>query len=62
MSIPAALCALVLALAIDTTCSIAEIVHAGVQSVSHAQREAARAFGVKPSPTMRLIILPLARG
>ncbi|MGY6571141.1 MAG: amino acid ABC transporter permease [Salinarimonas sp.] len=60
MNVPPALCALVLALSIYTSCFIAEIVRSGVQSVSHGQTEAARALGVKPSWTMRLIILPQA--
>ena len=37
---------------------IAEIVRAGIQSVSHGQTEAAYALGLKPNLTMRLVILP----
>ena len=39
---------------------IAEIVRAGIQSVSHGQTEAAFALGIKPNWTMRLVILPQA--
>jgi general L-amino acid transport system permease protein len=35
-------------------------VRAGIQSVSHGQTEAAHALGIKPSWTMRLVILPQA--
>lgn len=59
-SVPPAFCALVVALSIYTSCFIAEIVRAGIQSVGHGQTEAARALGVKPSRTMRFIILPQA--
>ncbi|WP_245185466.1 amino acid ABC transporter permease [Falsiroseomonas frigidaquae] len=59
-SVPPAFCALIVALSIYTSCFIAEIVRAGIQSVSHGQTEAARALGVKPSRTMRFIILPQA--
>lgn len=60
ISVPPAFCALVVALSIYTSCFIAEIVRAGIQSVAHGQTEAARALGVKPSRTMRFIILPQA--
>lgn len=60
LSVPPAFCALVVALAIYTSCFIAELVRAGIQSVAHGQTEAARALGVKPSRTMRFIILPQA--
>lgn len=59
-SVPPAFCALIVALSIYTSCFIAEIVRAGIQSVGHGQTEAARALGVKPSRTMRFIILPQA--
>jgi general L-amino acid transport system permease protein len=39
---------------------IAEIVRAGILSVSHGQTEASSALGVRPNITMRLIILPQA--
>ncbi len=60
VNVPPSLAALILALSIYTSCFIAEIVRSGIQSVSHGQTEAARALGVKPSWTMRLIILPQA--
>ena len=60
LTVPPSFCALVLALAIYTSCFIAEIVRAGIQSVAHGQTEAARALGVKPARTMRHIILPQA--
>ncbi len=52
--------ALLLALAIYTAAFIAEIVRAGIQSVSHGQTEAAYSLGVKPGVTLRLVILPQA--
>ena len=39
---------------------IAEIVRAGIQSVSHGQTEAARALGLREGPLLRLIIIPQA--
>lgn len=52
--------ALWLALSLYTAAFIAEIVRAGIQSVSHGQTEASYALGVKPNWTMRLIIIPQA--
>jgi general L-amino acid transport system permease protein len=52
--------ALWFALSVYTSAFIAEIVRAGIQSVSHGQTEAAFALGVKPNWTMRLIIIPQA--
>ena len=52
--------ALWFALSVYTAAFIAEIVRAGIQSVSHGQTEAAYALGVKPNWTMRLIIIPQA--
>ncbi len=52
--------ALLLALVIYTAAFIAEIVRAGIQSVSHGQTEAASALGVKPSHRMRLVVVPQA--
>lgn len=60
MMVPPAFCALLIALSVYTSCFIAEMVRAGVQSVSHGQTEAAYALGVKPTWTMRLIIIPQA--
>ncbi len=52
--------ALWFALSVYTAAFIAEIVRAGIQSVSHGQTEASYALGVQPNWTMRLIILPQA--
>jgi general L-amino acid transport system permease protein len=47
-------------LVIYTSAFIAEVVRAGVQSVSKGQREAATAVGLSSFQTMRLVILPQA--
>ena len=52
--------ALLLALVVYTAAFIAEIVRAGIQSVSHGQTEAASALGVKPNHRMRLVVIPQA--
>ncbi|EPJ43932.1 MAG: amino acid ABC transporter permease [Osedax symbiont Rs1] len=52
--------ALWFALSIYTGAFIAEIVRAGIQSVSHGQTEAAHALGIKPNFTMRLVVIPQA--
>ncbi len=52
--------ALTWALSAYTGAFIAEIVRSGIQSVSHGQTEAAYALGVRPSWTMRLIVVPQA--
>ncbi len=52
--------ALWFALSVYTSAFIAEIVRAGIQSVSHGQTEASYALGIKPNWTMRLIIIPQA--
>ncbi|MHA1565981.1 MAG: amino acid ABC transporter permease [Alphaproteobacteria bacterium] len=52
--------ALLLALSIYTASFIAEIVRAGIQSVSHGQSEAAHALGVRPRQTLKLVIIPQA--
>ena len=54
------LIALTLALSIYTASFIAEIVRSGIQSVSHGQTEAARSLGLKPSVTLRKVIIPQA--
>ncbi|MDX5361895.1 MAG: amino acid ABC transporter permease [Alphaproteobacteria bacterium] len=54
------LISLVLALAIYTASFIAEIVRAGILSVSHGQTEASYALGMRPGTTLRLIIIPQA--
>jgi general L-amino acid transport system permease protein len=60
MTVPPAFCALLLALSVYTSCFIAEIVRAGIQSVSHGQTEASYALGLKPGWTMRMIVIPQA--
>jgi general L-amino acid transport system permease protein len=52
--------ALLLGLIIYTASFIAEIVRAGILSVSWGQTEAASALGLKPGLTMRLVVLPQA--
>ena len=54
------LVALTLALSIYTAAFIAEIVRAGILSVSHGQIEAAHALGLKHGHTLRLVVLPQA--
>jgi len=54
------LIALWIALSLYTAAFIAEIVRAGIMSVSKGQSEAAFALGIKPKWTMNLIILPQA--
>lgn len=52
--------ALLVGITVYTAAFIAEIVRAGIQSVSHGQVEAARAIGLRPGLVMRLVILPQA--
>ncbi len=52
--------ALLFALSIYTGAFIAEIVRAGIQSVSHGQTEAAHSLALRPSQTLRLVIIPQA--
>jgi general L-amino acid transport system permease protein len=54
------LIALWFALSTYTAAFIAETVRSGIQAVSRGQREAAASLGLKPSLTMRLVILPQA--
>ncbi|WP_406736109.1 amino acid ABC transporter permease [Thioclava sp. GXIMD4215] len=55
-----ALVALWLGLTLYTGAFIAEIVRAGIMSVSRGQSEAAFALGLRPNRTMKLVILPQA--
>lgn len=50
----------VLALSLNASAYVSEIFRAGILSVSHGQIEAARALGLTPVQTMRLVILPQA--
>ena len=52
--------ALLFGLSIYTAAFIAEVVRAGILAVSHGQTEAAYSLGVKPGPTLRLIVVPQA--
>jgi general L-amino acid transport system permease protein len=52
--------ALILGLALNTSAFIAEIVRGGIIAVSHGQTEAALALGLRPSWTLRLVIIPQA--
>jgi general L-amino acid transport system permease protein len=52
--------ALLFGLVIYTAVFIGEIVRSGIQSVNKGQREAARALGLTPSQTLRLVIFPQA--
>jgi general L-amino acid transport system permease protein len=54
------LAALLAALSVYTAAFIAEIVRAGIQAVSHGQTEAAYSLGLRPSFTLRLVIIPQA--
>lgn len=52
--------ALLLGLVLYTAAFIAEIVRAGILSVSVGQQEAAKAIGLKPMQSLRLVIFPQA--
>lgn len=54
------LAALTLALSIYTGTFIAEAVRSGILAVSHGQTEAAGALGLKPTQTLKLVIIPQA--
>ncbi len=56
----ASLIALWLGLSLYTGTYIVEAVRSGIEAVSKGQTEAAFALGIKPGPTMRLVILPQA--
>ncbi|WP_407944963.1 amino acid ABC transporter permease [Ostreibacterium oceani] len=60
MTIPPEFLALWFSLSIYTGAFIAENVRAGIMSVSHGQTEAAFSLGIKPSYTLRLVIIPQA--
>jgi general L-amino acid transport system permease protein len=52
--------ALIVGIGVSTAAYVAEIVRAGIMSVSHGQTEAASALGLKSQWTLRLVILPQA--
>ena len=51
---------LLIGLSVYTASFIAEVVRAGIQSVSKGQSEAAKALGLKPALVMQLVIFPQA--
>ena len=55
-----AMCSVMVALVIYHSAYAAEMVRAGIMSVSYGQTEAAYSLGLKPSWTMRLVIIPQA--
>ena len=52
--------ALLFGLVIYTASFIAEVVRAGIRSVSKGQTEAAYSLGLRPGPTLRLVVIPQA--
>ncbi len=52
--------ALLVALSVYTAAFIAEAVRAGVLAVPHGQTEAAQALGLRPSTTLRYVVIPQA--
>lgn len=52
--------ALTLGLVIYTAAFIAEAVRAGIQAVSNGQTEASYALGMRPGPTLDLVVIPQA--
>ena len=60
MSVSPEFAALLLGLVLYTAAFVAEIVRAGIQSVSKGQTEAAKALGLKPGRVLSLVVLPQA--
>ncbi|MEM7742677.1 MAG: amino acid ABC transporter permease [Pseudomonadota bacterium] len=60
IEVPPSFCALIVALSVYTSCFIAEVVRAGIQSVPRGQLEAAGALNLSSGWTMRRIVLPQA--
>ena len=54
------LAALLVGLVIYTAAFIAEVVRAGIMAVSKGQTEASYSLGLRPGPTLRLIVVPQA--
>jgi general L-amino acid transport system permease protein len=52
--------ALLFGLSIYTAAFIAEVVRAGILAVSRGQTEASYSLGMKPGPTLRLVVVPQA--
>jgi general L-amino acid transport system permease protein len=60
VNVPPTFCALIIGLAVYTSCFIAELIRSGIESVGSGQTEAARALGVTPGRTMASIVIPQA--
>jgi general L-amino acid transport system permease protein len=60
MSVSPEFTALLLGLVLYTAAFVAEVVRAGIQSVSKGQTEAAMALGLRPAHVLNLVILPQA--
>lgn len=60
MTVQPEMTALIIGIGISTAAYVAEIVRAGIISVSHGQSEAALALGLKSSWNLRLVVLPQA--
>jgi general L-amino acid transport system permease protein len=54
------LVALLVGLVVYTGAFIAEVVRAGILAVAHGQTEAAYSIGLRPGPTLRLVVIPQA--
>lgn len=54
------LMALLFGLVVYTAAFIAEVVRAGITSVARGQTEAAYSLGLRPGPTLRLVVVPQA--
>jgi len=54
------LVALLFGLVLYTGAFIAEVVRAGILAVAHGQTEAAYSLGLRPGPTLRLVVIPQA--
>lgn len=59
-SIPSEYVASVIALSINSSAYIAEILRSGIQSIDKGQMEASRSLGLDYSTSMRLVIIPQA--
>jgi general L-amino acid transport system permease protein len=53
--------ALIVGLGLNSSAFIAEIIRGGIMAISHGQTEAALALGLKPSWTLRLVVIPQAQ-
>jgi general L-amino acid transport system permease protein len=60
MTVSPEFAALLLGLVLYTAAFVAEVVRAGIQSVSKGQKEAAMSIGLRPSLVLNLVVLPQA--